>query len=37
VVAPPHEQARHIKTVIGMQMRQKHLHGCGIGIALERA
>lgn len=31
VVAPPHEKPGEIEAVIGMQMRQQHVHGVGVG------
>ena len=37
VVAPPHEQAGQIEAVVGVQMRQQHVHRVGVGVALQRA
>jgi hypothetical protein len=36
VIAPPHEQARKVKTVVCMQMREEYVHRIRIGIPLQR-
>src|SRR5262245_34771105 len=37
MVPTPDVQAGHVQTVVRMQMRQQHLHGAGIRVALQRA
>ncbi len=37
VIAPPHEQAGQVQAVVGMQMREQHMHRVGVGMALQRA
>ena len=37
MVAAPDEQAGQIEAVVGVQMRQQHAHGAGIGVPLQRA
>ncbi len=37
VVAPPHEQAGQVEAVVGMQVREQHVHRVGIGVTLQRA
>ena len=37
VVAPPHEQAGQVQTVVGVQVREQHMDRVGVGVTLQRA
>src|SRR6516225_1923576 len=36
MVAAPHEQARQIEAMVGVQMRQQHVDRTGVGVPLQR-